>query len=149
MYVVYSGTNRIKTKDYKCDSVLPTKRVSLKRKSSDKDNVSEWSARYAVGLLFQWVSTMQIQLSLILSSTKQTSLSYIKWSLLSSWYSCNLSFGVKQQLHTQVRVNTVFTVFRLLTDFVCLYNYEFWLSLCKIVRSPVILLLPLSTSGIL
>ena len=37
----------------------------------------------------------------------------------------------------------VFTVFRLLTDFVCLHNYEFWLSLCKIVRSSVILLLPL------
>jgi hypothetical protein len=36
-----------------------------------------------------------------------------------------------------------FTVFRLLTDFVCLYNYEFWFSLCKIVRSSVILLLPL------
>ena len=34
-------------------------------------------------------------------------------------------------------------VFRLLTDFVCLYNYEFGLSLCKIVRSSVILLLPL------
>ena len=34
-------------------------------------------------------------------------------------------------------------VFRLLTDFVCLYNYEFWLSLCKIARSSVILLLPL------
>jgi hypothetical protein len=34
-----------------------------------------------------------------------------------------------------------FTVFRLLTDFVCLYNYEFGLSLCKIVRSSVILLL--------
>jgi hypothetical protein len=32
-----------------------------------------------------------------------------------------------------------FSVFRLLTDFVCLYNYEFWLSLCKIVRSTVIL----------
>ena len=40
---------------------------------------------------------------------------------------------------------TVFTVFRLLTDFVCLYNYEFGLSLCKIVRSSVILLLPLFT----
>jgi hypothetical protein len=37
----------------------------------------------------------------------------------------------------------VFTVFRLLTDFFCLYTYEFWLSLCKIVRSSVILLLPL------
>ena len=30
--------------------------------------------------------------------------------------------------------------------FVCLYNYEFWLPLCKIVRSSVILLLPLFTS---
>jgi hypothetical protein len=38
-----------------------------------------------------------------------------------------------------------FTVFRLLTDFVCLYNYEFLLSLCKIVWSSVILLLPLFT----
>jgi hypothetical protein len=33
----------------------------------------------------------------------------------------------------------------LLTDCVCLYTYEFWLSLCKIARSSVILLLPLST----
>jgi hypothetical protein len=31
----------------------------------------------------------------------------------------------------------------MLTDFVCLYNYEFWLSLYKIDRSSVILLLPL------
>ena len=44
-----------------------------------------------------------------------------------------------------VVVITVFTVFRLLTDFVCLYTYAFWLSLCKIVRSSVILLLPLIT----
>jgi hypothetical protein len=27
----------------------------------------------------------------------------------------------------------VFTVLRLLTDFVCLYTHEFWFSLCKIV----------------
>jgi hypothetical protein len=36
-----------------------------------------------------------------------------------------------------------FHSFPLLTDFVCLYNYEFWFSLCKIARSSVILLLPL------
>jgi hypothetical protein len=30
-----------------------------------------------------------------------------------------------------------------LTDFVCLYNYEFWFFLCKIARSSVIFLLPL------
>jgi hypothetical protein len=53
-----------------------------------------------------------------------------KYNLFSPWYS-------------QVRVITVFTVFRLLTDFVCLYNYELWLSLCKIARNSVILLLPL------
>jgi hypothetical protein len=41
----------------------------------------------------------------------------------------------------QVRVITVFPVFWLLTDLVCLYTYEFWLSLCNIVRSTVILLL--------
>jgi mannitol-specific phosphotransferase system IIBC component len=43
----------------------------------------------------------------------------------------------------EMPVITVFTVFRLLTDFVCLYTYEFLLSLFKIVRSSVILLLPL------
>jgi hypothetical protein len=32
------------------------------------------------------------------------------------------------QVYFQVRDITVFTVFRLLTDFVCLYAYEFWLS---------------------
>ena len=41
----------------------------------------------------------------------------------------------------------VFTVFRFLTEFVCLYTYEFWISLWKIVRSSVILLLPLITSN--
>ena len=52
-------------------------------------------------------------------------------------------FRVQVPLKCQVSVITVFTVFRLLTDFVCLYNYEFWLSLCKIVRSSLILSLPL------
>jgi hypothetical protein len=48
-----------------------------------------------------------------------------------------------------LQVITVFIVFRLLTDFVCLYTYEFWLSLSKIVRSSVILLLPLFSTCIL
>jgi hypothetical protein len=48
----------------------------------------------------------------------------------------------------QVRDITVFTVFRLSTDFVCLYNYVFGLSLCKIVRSSVILVLPLLSHSV-
>ena len=49
-------------------------------------------------------------------------------------------------VYFRFRVVTVFTVFRFLTDFVCLYKYEFGLSLCKIVRCSVILLLPLFAS---
>jgi hypothetical protein len=68
-----------------------------------------------------------------------TAMEYLchKWLRICS--TCRKQFPVLYQ----VRVITVFTVFRLLTDFVCLYNYEFWLSLCKIVRSSVILLLPI------
>ena len=46
-------------------------------------------------------------------------------------------------------MKTVMTLTWLLTDFVCLYNYEFGLSLCKIVRSSVILLLPLLVQAFL
>ena len=59
------------------------------------------------------------------------------------------SRGIEGEKRTHPRFadcHYIFTVFRLLTDFVCLYTYEFWLSLCKIVRSSVILLLPLSIS---
>jgi hypothetical protein len=40
-----------------------------------------------------------------------------------------------------VKIGNMTTVQMAVTDFVCLYNYEFWLSLCKIARSSVILLL--------
>ena len=52
---------------------------------------------------------------------------------------------ISLEMPVPVRVITVFTVFQLLTDFVCLYTYEFLLSLCKIARSSVILLLSLYT----
>ena len=44
---------------------------------------------------------------------------------------------------SKVRAIAVFPVFRLLTDFICLLIYEFCLSLWKIARCSVILLLPL------
>ena len=56
---------------------------------------------------------------------------------------CKIGQSVNIRRVSHVRVITVFTVFRLLTDFVCLYTYEVSLSLCNIVRSSVILLLPL------
>jgi hypothetical protein len=49
----------------------------------------------------------------------------------------------------QVRAIAVFPVFRLLTDFVSLLTYEFCLSLWKIARCSIILLLPYFTKWLL
>jgi hypothetical protein len=57
------------------------------------------------------------------------------------WNSCHNSTKL-----SEVNVKNIFTPHidkKMLTDFVCLYTYEFWLPLCKIARSSVILLLPL------
>ena len=58
---------------------------------------------------------------------------YLYFSAVKSYYSLSVTGCL--------RVITIFTVFRLLTDFVCLYNYEFWLSLCKIIMNFVITLI--------
>ena len=58
------------------------------------------------------------------------------------YYVCNL---IQPTISLEMPVpSAVFPVFRLLTDFVCLLTYEFCLSLWKIARYSVILLLPLS-----
>jgi hypothetical protein len=69
----------------------------------------------------------------------------IKFTEILYWFHIYIK---ERQLYNSSRGTfTVFTVFRLLTDFVSLYTYEFWLSLCKIARSSVILLLPLFSLG--
>jgi hypothetical protein len=55
----------------------------------------------------------------------------------------NIELPTLQILGEFVYGSSAITCFRLLIDFVCIYTYEFWLSLCKIVRSSVILLSPL------
>jgi hypothetical protein len=57
------------------------------------------------------------------------------------FYLAQLILGILKS--SGVNVFLVQTDISHMTDFVCLYNYEFGLSLCKIVRSSVILLLPL------
>jgi len=66
------------TKDYKIGiCCFSAKHEALRRKSKDwlaqnQDNVSEWGDMSIRGLLFQWASTIKIQLS-CWSSTMQTS----------------------------------------------------------------------------
>ena len=59
-----------------------------------------------------------------------------------AYYNCNLKYNenliqptISLEMSVPSQSHYVLTVFRWLTDFVCLYTYEFWLSLCKIVRS--------------
>jgi hypothetical protein len=60
-----------KTKDYKIGiCCFSTKHTVLRRKSKDwlarnQNNVSEWGSMSIRGLLFQWASTMKIQLSVL------------------------------------------------------------------------------------
>jgi hypothetical protein len=59
------------TKDYKIDiCCFSAKRAALRSKSKDwlsrnQNNVSEWSDMFTHRLLFQWASTIQIQLSVL------------------------------------------------------------------------------------
>jgi hypothetical protein len=68
------------TKDFKIGiCCFSAKHTALRRKSKDElawnqNNVSEWSNMSTRGLLFQWASTIKIQLSMFIrSSTKRTS----------------------------------------------------------------------------
>jgi hypothetical protein len=59
------------TKDYKIGiCCFSAKHAALRRKSKDwlarnRNNVSEWSDMSTRGLLFQWASTIKIQLSVL------------------------------------------------------------------------------------
>ena len=64
------------------------KHAALRRKSKDwlaQNNVLEWSDMSTRGLLFQWASTIKIQIQACWSSTKGTSLSS-HWKLTCSLY---------------------------------------------------------------
>ena len=57
----------------------------------------------------------------------------------------NMSFTYFNMTFNYIIFCTLIHDLQLYNDFVCLYTYEFWLSLCKIVRSSIILLLPFLT----
>ena len=71
----------------------------------------------------------------------------ICWANVISLIQCCVSCTIVCHLAIVFCLSFDLPAISLLTDFVCLYNYEFGLSLCKIVRSSVILLLPLFESS--
>ena len=76
------------TKDYKIDiCCFSAKHAPLMRKSKDwltrnQNNVSEWSDMSTRGLLFQWASILEIQLSVLVRYKATSSSSH--WKLTCS-----------------------------------------------------------------
>jgi hypothetical protein len=85
------------TKDYKiCISCFSANHAGLRRKSKDwlarnQDNVSEWGDMSICGLLFQWSSTMEIQLSVLDWYKEELIIISLKIKLFSPWYSWKIA----------------------------------------------------------
>jgi hypothetical protein len=79
------------TKHYKIGTCcFSSKHASLKRKSKDwlarnQDNVSEWSDMSIRGLLFQWASTIKIQLSVLVYYKVDLIITSLTINLFPSW----------------------------------------------------------------
>jgi hypothetical protein len=88
------------TKDYEIGiCCFSAKHAALKRKSKDwlprnQNNVSERSDMSTRRLLFQWASTIKIQLSVLVYNKADPIIISLKINLFSPWYSW---IGVKQQ----------------------------------------------------
>jgi hypothetical protein len=85
------------TKDYKIGiCCFSAKLAVLRRKSKDwlarnKNNVSVWSDMSTRGLLFQWVSTIKIQLNVLVQYKMDLIIISLKINLFSPWYSWKIS----------------------------------------------------------
>jgi hypothetical protein len=79
------------------------KHAALRRKSKDwlarnQNNVSEWSDMSTRGLLFQWSSTIKIQLSVLVKYKADLIIISLKINLYSPWYSWKIvELAFKQQ----------------------------------------------------
>jgi hypothetical protein len=92
------------TKDYKIGICwFSAKHAALRRKSKDwlarnQNNVSEWSDMSTRGLLFQWSSTIKIQLSVLVKYKADLIIISLKINLYSPWYSWKIvELAFKQQ----------------------------------------------------
>ena len=72
------------------------KHIALRRKNKDllarnQDNVSEWGDMSIRGLLFQWASTIKIQLSVFVYYKADLIVISLKINLFSPWYSWKIA----------------------------------------------------------
>ena len=84
-------------KDYKIGiCCFSSKHAALRRKSKDwlarnQNNVSEWGDMSIHRLLFQWASTIKIQLNVLVQYKADLIIISLKISLFSPWYSWKIA----------------------------------------------------------
>ena len=83
------------TKEYKI-CCFSAKHAALRRKNKDgvarnRDNVSEWGNMSIRWLLFQWASTIKIQLSMLVKYKADLIIISMKNNLFSPWYNWNIA----------------------------------------------------------
>ena len=94
------------TKDYKIGiRCFSAKHAALRRKSKDwlgrnQDNVSEWGDLAIRGLLFQWASTIKIQLSVLVQNKANLIIIALKINLFSPWYNWKIAELVLNNNHS-------------------------------------------------
>ena len=104
MVIVSSLVDRVfeprsgQTKDYEIDicCCFSTNHAAFRRKSKDwlarnQDNVSSWCNMSIRGLLFQWVTTIKMQLSVLVEYKADLIIISLKINLFSSWYSWKIA----------------------------------------------------------
>jgi hypothetical protein len=98
------------TKDYKIGIFcFSAKHTALRKKSKDwlarnQINVSEWSDMSNRGLLFQWASTIKIQLRVLVYYKADLIIISLKINLLSLWYSWKIAELELQNNHSLIPV---------------------------------------------
>jgi hypothetical protein len=94
------------TKDYEIGiCCFSAKHTALRRKSKDwlarnQNNVSEWSDMSTRGLMFQWASTIKIQLSVLVENKADLIIISLKINLFSPWYSWKIADLVLNNNHS-------------------------------------------------
>jgi hypothetical protein len=116
------------TKDYKISiSCFSTKLIALRRKIKDwlaryHDSVSEWRDMSTRRLLFQWTSTVNIQLGMLVWYKVDLIIISLKINLFLPWYSWKIAELALNNNHSLTHINFVpklwnFAIFELMVSF--------------------------------
>jgi len=100
------------TKDYNIDiCCFSANHAAFRRKSKDwfarnQDNVSAWGDMSIRGMLFQWASTIQIQLSVLVEYKADLIIISLKINLFSPWYSWKIAALALNNNHSLTQIET-------------------------------------------